>query len=251
MMTDIIWLQFNIIHQAYSNGVIFIPTTTGLPTYNIIPRAMTVDNSGNIYITGDHYNGSNYDAFIISYSSNGGQRWVNNYDGGSYDFATGISIDNSGSYVYITGYSYVQHNYTYNPNNNDMLTIKYKCSNGVQQWVNLFDLDDEDPLYTQYYGHGDDFAYGIDVYNGSGSQSNTPAIFICGKSRFIGETDPSSDYGNCYITVQLTTDGGVYWYALYKLDTYENGYDASALADKSFSIDWKYLHNWLQNKTEC
>jgi len=181
---------------------------TSPPLYsNATPRAIAVDGSGNVYIAGYYFNGSNNDFFVISYNSSGSVRhgWPRTIDSLGDDQATALVLA-SGN-VYVTGFSHVSHTYG---SNYDMLTVCYS-SIGNMQWINYFDLENQGYASAQ----GDDFAYAIDAYTGS-PFGNPPAIFICGKSWL------SSQYGDAYITVQIDpSDGSLYWYSFYKYD--ENG----------------------------
>jgi hypothetical protein len=90
------------------------------------PNGITVDNAGNVYVTGES---DSYGAFIsdyatVKYDAFGNQQWVARYDGPSHgdDAATGISFDNSGN-ILVTGAS-----------ESDFVTVKYD-PDGSQRWV--------------------------------------------------------------------------------------------------------------------
>ena len=70
-------------------------------------RALAVDASGSVYVTGYDYGVlSGPDYATIKYDANGNQVWVARYDGPSYsdEDATALAVDASGN-VYVTGYS--------------------------------------------------------------------------------------------------------------------------------------------------
>ncbi len=83
-----------------------------------IAHAITVDASGNVYITGE-YSGTadfdpnggvsnmtpvaNMDIFFGKYSSAGALTWAKSIGGAGADIGYGITVDGSGSNVYITG----------------------------------------------------------------------------------------------------------------------------------------------------
>jgi uncharacterized delta-60 repeat protein len=98
-----------------------------------IATSVTVDNTGDIYVTG-YSTGINslFDYATIKYNSNGIQQWVQRYNGtgNSDDMANSIDTDNSNN-IYVTGGS------TGSGNNMDMVTIKYNSS-GAQQWLQRF-----------------------------------------------------------------------------------------------------------------
>src|SRR4030095_13849644 len=103
-----------------------------------LPRAIFVDPSGNVYVTGisdaEPSFGLDNDVATVKYSTNGTQLWVARYDGNIIreDGGNSIKVDASGN-VYVAGYSNVSSLGYSAP---DYLTIKYNSS-GVQQWAVL------------------------------------------------------------------------------------------------------------------
>ncbi|MDD2890672.1 MAG: SBBP repeat-containing protein [bacterium] len=93
-------------------------------------NSIAVDDSGNVYVTGDSYSGTNYDYATIKYNSSGDTIWAKRYNGpeDNHDKAYAIAIDNSGN-VYITGESSL-YSGTY-------ATIKYNSS-GDTMWVRRY-----------------------------------------------------------------------------------------------------------------
>ena len=81
--------------------------------------ALAVDGSGNVYVTGISYNGSDYDYLTVAYDSAGTELWakVKNGAANSDNRAYALAVDGSGN-VYVTGYSYNGANYDY-------LTVAY------------------------------------------------------------------------------------------------------------------------------
>jgi uncharacterized delta-60 repeat protein len=108
------------------------------------PRALAVDASGNVVVTGESPgNGTSYDYATIKYSAAGVPLWTNRYNGpvDGWDEPRSIAIDASGN-VIVTGRS----DGSTNAWNDDSLTIKYSSA-GVPLWTNrygaLADHDDE------------------------------------------------------------------------------------------------------------
>jgi uncharacterized delta-60 repeat protein len=131
-------------------------------------KSLTIDGSGNVYITGySTGSSSGEDYTTIKYNSSGVQQWLQIYNGAgnSHDNAYSIAIDAPGN-VYVTGFS------SGNATGNDYTTIKYNSS-GVQEW---------EQRYNGPAGTGDE-AYSIAV-DGSGN------VYITGGSR----SGTTSDY---------------------------------------------------------
>lgn len=155
-----------------------------------IAYALTVDDAGNVYVTGWGYTEpgdlcGSPDYITIKYNSNGVQQWVKKYNGpgGGDDFAYAIAIDRLGN-VYVTGES------AGNSTGRDYATIKYNNS-GVQQWVARYDG----------VSHGLDVARKIAVdYFGN--------VYVTGNSYKSGS-------GADYITVKYNTSGQLQWAARY------------------------------------
>jgi len=100
--------------------------------------SMAVDNSGNVYVTGQTGyrlpdSSWNCDYATVKYDSSGNQLWAARYNGpGNYwDGARSLAVDNSGN-VYVTGLSTGSGTYF------DYATIKYD-SLGNQLWVTRYD----------------------------------------------------------------------------------------------------------------
>ena len=96
--------------------------------------AVTVDVSGNVYVTGNSaVNGTNHDILTIKYNPAGTQQWVQTYNGtgNSTDEAFAVAADGSGN-VYVAGWS------ASSAINLDYASIKYNTS-GAQQWVQRYD----------------------------------------------------------------------------------------------------------------
>lgn len=94
------------------------------------PAAITMDEHGNVYVTGKSNGaGTFFDYATIKYAPDGTPLWVARYNGtaNSTDEATGIALDDAGN-VYVTGKSETT------GSGYDYVTIKYDSS-GNQLWV--------------------------------------------------------------------------------------------------------------------
>ncbi|MHC4510578.1 MAG: SBBP repeat-containing protein [Planctomycetota bacterium] len=149
-------------------------------------KAMAVDASGNVYVTG-HSNGAEsfYDYATAKYDPAGNLLWVARYDGpGRYnDQATAVAVDDQGN-VYVSGHSYGA------GAGADYTTIKYSAQ-GIEQWV------------ARYEGPGNDNDIVFDmVLDASGH------VYVTGEG----------DGGNSrrdYTTIKYDRDGNALWVATY------------------------------------
>jgi len=147
--------------------------------------AMTIDRSGNTYVTGQAYTGVNNDCTTIKYNSNGDTVWVRNYNGpgNNTDMGNAIAVDREEN-VYITGATYGS------VNKYDIVTIKYDSA-GVQQWASRYDGP----------GHGSDEGIAIAV-DTSGN------VYVTGDS-------PGTSGSDDYVTIKYNSTGDTLWSARY------------------------------------
>ena len=115
-----------------NNGTqLWVSLYNGTGNEDDIAHAIAVDNSGNVYVTGESRGqGTNNDYATIKYDTNGNLLWVARYNspGNDEDIAHAIVVDSSGN-VYVTGES--EANET---DEEDYATIKYD-TNGNLVWI--------------------------------------------------------------------------------------------------------------------
>lgn len=197
--------------------------------------AITVDKSGNVYITGSSWgNGGAEDYVTIKYNSSGVEQWLVRYGGTGYkDIPAAIGIDALGN-VYVTGYS---QDPIWEP---DYLTIKYD-NNGNEQWTRRIDrlgYDFARSLTIDYFGNvyvtgGSQGAHGYDyltrkydtngntiwtaIYDNEGEEASTLTVHLDGNGS-VYVTGSSGNVGTGYdvTTIKYLADNGAeQWVARY------------------------------------
>lgn len=204
--------------------------------------SMTIDQSGNTYVTGETYSvAGNYDYVTIKYNSSGDTVWARYYNdpANSRDAGRAIAIDADGN-VYVTGESKGLVDY-------DIATIKYNSA-GVQQWASRYDgpangqdgsnsiaIDTSGNVYITGYSDGDahpvfrqdDYvtikynASGIAVwtmrYNGSGNFHDAAYAIAVDKNNNVYVTGGSVGAGTLYdyTTIKYDPAGTQLWVKTY------------------------------------
>jgi uncharacterized delta-60 repeat protein len=158
----------------------------GPGNYDDHAKAVVVDDSGNVYVTGQSYgSNSHHDYATTKYNADGIEQWVVRYNGpGNYnDTPRAIALDALGN-VYVTGYSYGD------GTSSDYATIKYN-SDGIQQWVKRYNGS----------GNGNDLVFAMAV-------DSAGNVYVTGESY-----DDQSRLD--YKTIKYDENGRQLWVATY------------------------------------
>jgi hypothetical protein len=165
-------------------------------------RALKLDDSGNVYVTGRSWGiGTNADFATIKYNSSGDTIWVRRYNGpgNSYDEANAIALDDSGN-VYLTGISWGI------GTGSDYATIKSNSS-GDTLWV------------RRYNGPGNSYDEASAI-----ALDNSGNVYVTGTSR-------GSVFNFDYTTIKYNRNGDTVWVRRY------NGLSNSGGYAKDLSVD--------------
>ncbi len=211
---------------------LWVSRFNGTGNYTDRATAITVDNYGNVYVTGwahmepNDYQGDEImcgtiDYVTIKYDPYGNQVWMKVYagPGGGDDIPSAILLDRFGN-VYVTGTS------NSGANKEDYLTIKYN-NNGVQQWVARYDG----------VSHDADFANAF-ALDGDGG------VYVTGRSYKSGQMAD-------YVTVKYNNEGIQEWTSRYNgpgngddiaysiaVDVNDNSYVTGASKGSSSNLDY-------------
>ncbi len=146
-------------------------------------HSITVDGSGNVYVTGWSLGAGGYDYATVKYNSAGVQQWASRYTNtaAGTDEAWDVGVDNAGN-VFVTGTSDGA------GSNSACTTVRYNSA-GVQQFANRFE------------GAGGDIDAGYAIYVDA----------VTGTSYVTGYTFRSTAADFNYITIKYNLAGAQQW----------------------------------------
>ncbi|MBK7445085.1 MAG: SBBP repeat-containing protein [Ignavibacteria bacterium] len=158
-------------------------------------RAIAVDGSGNVYVTGLSYNTLNGDCVTIKYNSNGDSVWVKRYGSDAFDAGNSIAADNLGN-VYVAATS------VGSGTGQDYATIKYN-SIGDTLWVRR----------CNPFTNSDEFATSIHL-----DDSNN--VYVTGIS-----------WGGKFVTVKYDSEGVLKWTSVYNGPEFSQNGEITVMSD--------------------
>ena len=146
---------------------------------------MDLDAAGNCYVTGKVINTTtNQDMVTLKYDNAGTQQWASVYNGVSnnWDEGRACKLDNSGTYIYVTGFSFTT------GQNHDITTVKYDVATGTQQWVTKYNATNNvDKAYSM----------ALDAINN---------IYVCGESYTTANGTDAITIKYCELTANAGSD---------------------------------------------
>ena len=189
-----------------SNGIEQWVTTLSKPGASSgCPAAIALDASGNVLVTGFMgYGYTDFDMVTVKYSQTGEELWVSSYIGPDLgkDLAEAIDTDAEGN-VYVTGRS------TGRDTETDIITIRYNCSTGAEEWVERFNRNGNDGGSALVVDERAGIVY-VTGYSGSISEYTTIAYSLAGEQKWVAfyhYLESVSDYAQA---VSLDESGNIY-----------------------------------------
>ena len=220
---------------AQSVDTAWVRRYSGPGNFEDMARAIAVDGSGNVYVTGWSTGSvTHFDYATIKYYPNGDTAWVRRYNGpaNDYDLASAIAVDSSGN-VYVTGSSYGI------GTSSDYATIKY-YPNGDTAWVRRYNgpgnssdqahaiaIDGSGNVYVTGGSFGIDYAtikydpagtqLWVQRYNGPGNSSDEARAIAVDGSGNVYVTGRSGGIGTAadYATIKYDSQGNELWVRRY------------------------------------
>ena len=228
---DILTIKYNSTGNQYWGIQLWADRYNNPDNGNDYSYSNTVDNNGDIIVTGYSHRSSGKDEIVvISYSTSGTRNWVKIYNADTHDYAYKVLCDNANN-IYICGY-------TGNASSSGLLALKYNM-NGTLLWskysltTNKFifksaALDGVGDLYItgttmNSNGYTDITTQKIDgsgniqwtmTYNGPANNIDAPAnimvsengnVYVCGESsgNGTGYDFTTIKYSQCLSTASL------------------------------------------------
>ncbi|PIV62592.1 MAG: hypothetical protein COS14_01880 [Bacteroidetes bacterium CG02_land_8_20_14_3_00_31_25] len=233
-----------LIKYAPDGNQLWVNRYNGTP-YNVdVPKALAVDLSGNIYVTGyTKPNLTSSNIITIKYSKTGTVTWVKTYNINPVNIASDIKVDFSGN-VIVAGS-------TGTSTNMNFITIKYN-KNGSVLWTKLYDSGVNDNIKALSVDNNNNI-----IITGNGTNVITIKYNSSGVQQWLvnnGGTvyDIVTDIaGNAYITGLFNTNGftikynsvgTIIWNQTYS-SIYTNGVDImqAVTLDKNNDV---YVTGW-------
>jgi len=198
------------------------------------PKAIDVDNAGNVYVTGNSYGvGTLYDWATVKYNANGVEQWVirsNGYNNGN-DAASDLAVDGAGNLVVVGQRDSYFSTMKINPNGVGIWGSSISSGVALDKATSVT-IDDFDNVYvtgeSHNYTNGNYtiIAYMTVKYSANGTKqwsavyknaANEPpaGIEVDGSGNvYVTGTTPNT-YNDDYVVLKYNSAGAQEWIAIY------------------------------------
>lgn len=151
---DIFVAKFNAATGANQWTTLLGATINGYSASDIA-NAIAVDTAGNAYVAGysegdldGDTNAGVKDMFVAKFNSSGAKQWSTMVGTAYVDVGKSVAVDSSGTYVYVTGYTYGDLGGASNTSANgvhaDLFVASFDTSDGSTNWVKLTGSTEDD-----------------------------------------------------------------------------------------------------------
>ena len=145
-------------------------------TYDVRAWSVAIDQSDNVFVTGDFYGTTTFggnllssvapnyqDVFLVSFSATGDHRWSRSFGGPNTDYAYEVTTDQSGN-IYIGGWGRFSTNLG-SSDNRDLenyagFIASYRGQDGQYNWDQIYDGPSVEYLSSLTYSNGRVYATG-------------------------------------------------------------------------------------------
>ncbi len=221
-----------------SNGSYAWTRTFGGTSYDW-GNGISVDNMGNVYVTGEFLGTVNFDGtggtdektsngetdiFITKYNSNGSYGWTRTFGGASDDSGNSISVDNTGN-VYVTGHFKETVNFDGTGG-----TDSKETKGGVDIFVTKYSSDGSYAWTRTFGGAANDMGYGISI-DSIGNVYGTGCFYTTANFDGTGGTDNKESNGSTDIFITKYSNR-----KLYQVDNLNPSLRVTNASDQDISV---------------
>lgn len=190
---------------------------------------IAVDNSGNVYVTGESVSiGTSYDFITLKYASSGALLWARNYNGtgNKADVGHNLHIDGSGN-ILVAGHSIGVTNLydyavvKYDPSGTELWNARYNGPAGGEDWARAVTCDPAGNVYVTGYsaGSGTNYDFATVKYNSGGVEQWVQRFDGTANGNDRANTITVDNAGNVYVAGGVLNISSNSDFALLKYNT--------------------------------
>jgi hypothetical protein len=206
-------------------------------------KAISIDEAGNVYVSGGSIDWDYYIDATIKYDTNGNELWVASI---GTTFAA-QAVDANGN-VYITGTNYTT--VKYDAMGNELWVASYNSADNGRDHANGLAVDSlgnvyvtgisekygvSDCITVKYDANGNELWVGSYRGPGNGSTPAALAVDVVGNVYVTATSDASDGYSD-YATIKYDTDGNEVWVARYNGERNRDEYAVAIALDANANV---------------